>query len=159
MNWMNQVDEYLFRLNETAISVADAVVGLEFATQQAATDEINAQSAKMGALLAVLEAKLAERETLLSKCPSNEQQAPTSLQAALQAVKHPKATELAERCARIGSELQFVHRKSVGLFVGQFHLVNVTEEFLRMLSGVSAKPITYDDSESLEGGSLLDRAA
>lgn len=159
LNWMNLVDTYLVELNETSVALADTLVGLEAATRKAATEEINAQCAKLGSLLRVLQQQLAQREALLIEFPDMEDQAPESLQTALSTVKHPLATELTKRCGLISTELQFMHQKAVALFVGQFHLSNVTEEFLRLMAGVSAKAVTYDGTEDCGGGGLLDQAA
>ncbi|QDV67948.1 hypothetical protein Poly24_16540 [Rosistilla carotiformis] len=159
LNWMADVDTYLQQLNETSEALAGTLVGLEQATRKAASEEIHNQCAKLGSLLRVLQQQLAQREALLIEFPDAADAAPVSLQAALSTVKHSGAVEMVKRCAVISTELQGLHQKAIALFVGQYHLSNMTEEFLRLMSGVSAKPITYDKTDDEAGGSFLDRAA
>ncbi|QDV11864.1 hypothetical protein CA51_17400 [Rosistilla oblonga] len=159
LNWMDHVDTYLQQLNETSDALAGTLVGLEQATRKADSEEINSACAKLGSLLRVLEQQLSQREALLVEFPDAADTAPANLQSALGTIEHPRANELAKRCTLISSELRGIHQKAISLFVGQYHLTSVTEELLRLMSGVSAKPITYDAADDDTGGSFLDRAA
>ncbi|MEZ6087558.1 MAG: hypothetical protein R3C05_05935 [Pirellulaceae bacterium] len=157
MNWIDQVGGYLDGLEQTADQIADAIVELERATCHAATDDINHGCAKLGSLLKELEIRLTQRESLLQTCP--QQPAPSTLKLALQGISHSKAVELANRTEHVAAHLRLIHQKSMGLFVGQFHLSGVTEHFLRMLTGNLSQQFSLEPNRESQTGSLLDRAA
>ena len=131
---------------------------MDQATRNASPDQINDASLRLGALITELQARLQQREMLLNEFPTTGQ-TPESLQLALSQIEHPLSSDLLERCQQISSEVSLIFRRATSIFIGHYHLSNVTEEMLRILAGHPAKAATYDGDDSDNGTSLIDQAA
>ncbi len=158
--WAERVSVYLDELQQCAVAIDGILdqsnvhtVKLDHAMVQQSTDDLSAA-------LDELKQKFSEREDLLGA--DDAPPVGASLTEKLSRSEHSvhrdlvAHRDLAARCSEIADVVAMANQRAVSLFVCQYHLLDLSSDIVRMLTGAMAPP-TYgaDANRSAGGGGTL----
>ena len=157
MTWLQQVENYLDRLEEVTQTLSDHVGRTQIDSRELRVDEIETATLAMAETLRELEQRVARREELLA-----DTQAPIQGATLIEKLSHlrdARSEEVGKRCESVSARIAETNHQAVSLFVCQFHLAGMSGDIVRILAGASS-PETYGDSEgTLPGGNLFNESA
>ena len=160
-NWQTRVDAYLTDLRVIAIELEDLIGAMKLDTEGLDSAQVERGCRELGASLTGLEAKVAERETLLQAQDAPEQG--SSLTEKLAASNEEGAQRIAGRCREVADQIAMAHERAVALFVCQLNLAQFSADVVRAMSRQDPES-TYQSPQRIEkkpdfAGGLLDEAA
>ncbi len=164
MQWSSRVEHYLNELEECANTIDLVLDETRVHAVAVKPGEVDESTRQLQAALTILETKIAQRDVLL-----RDDDAPPeglTLVAKLRSTLHVDDERLARRCETIAGTIEMAHTRAVSLFVCQYHLADLTENLVRVMTRTE-KPQTYNASGSKQkpsstgsrGGGLFDEAA
>ncbi|WP_168564094.1 hypothetical protein [Crateriforma spongiae] len=161
--WQQRVADYAERLAEINESIDLILDETRVGTVNVKSEELKASQDALSAQVQNLQNMLAEREELLAA--DDAVGSGTTLRARLMSTRRIDDARLAKRLDEVGRQIEVTRERSVALFVCQYHLANLGQELIRLLSG-STGGDTYghkigkpDTTERGRGGGLFNEAA
>ena len=167
--WNDRVAAYTTEVSEIAETIDLILDETRVHTVGVEAEQINNSTEELQAALEELEEMIARRETLLQ-----DPEAPgapgvsgsgNTLMEKLRSTFNIEDARLAKRCEEVSHQIELTHQRALSLFVCQFHLSDLTNDMLRILSGATGKPTYRRDGSDQSGqgysagGGLLDEAA
>jgi hypothetical protein len=168
--WIDAVDRYLDELNVALQQLRESLDPIGATSRQGDFDQLPELSETMARALAEVEARLQQRQELLTAAPVASLialEAPTATappRSLEQALRARGDTVRGERIAAIRQEVEELRQQVLGLFVFQYHLAETSGQVLHLLASGTNGPATYRSggtpqrSAAPPGGGLLDAA-
>lgn len=159
-SWEQRVAQYLQNLQSEVQVVSTILEQSMVAATTVDAAGVTAHAARLREALQQLEVQVANRQQLLQA--SDAPQHGETLIAKLHAGEAPLTSELAARAETLAATINEINHRAVSLFVCQYHLADLSNEIVRILSGSTA-PATYGNTSPAAnqsgGGTLFNEAA
>ena len=160
-NWLTRVDAYLSDLQIIADELEALIRTMKLDTEGLDPAQVERGYRELGESLSGLEAKVAERESLLQAQDAPE--SGSSLSEKLSASDSVDAPRVAGRCRKVADQIALAHERAVALFVCQLNLAQFSADIVRAMSRQDPES-TYQSPQRIEkkadfAGGLLDEAA
>ncbi len=156
-DWINRLGTYLDELESDVTRIDDILASSTVQTTNVDQEGVDHATSELTDALKDLEAKVAERESLLSD--PNAPARGGTLTSKLPFSDWPERDAIADRCEQIGEAVALANHRAVSLFVCQYHLSDLSTEILRLMSGTPEPPTYGKDSRETGGGSIFNESA
>lgn len=162
-DWNVRVERYLDQLAEVNETIDLILDETRVGTRRVAPEEVDRSRQELTTAIGRLESMLPLREELLraDDAPEHGQ----TLREKLLSTRHIDDARIAMRCETVSKRLDTTRERAVALFVCQYHLANLGQDLIELLSG-AATPKTYEGQLGKpqprrpdSGGGLFNEAA
>lgn len=157
-NWSERVSDFVDRLEALTDQVGALLEQTGIDTAAVNASEVERSMGPLRSALAGLQELVAERQQLLAAADAP--QPGLSLMEKLRSTGRLDDASLARRCQRLAGRITDVHQRAMSIFVCQFHLAELSEDLVRLISGAGL-PRTYGPSSQPgpAAGGLFNKSA